>query len=149
KAQVRLAADKAALALAPTYEALGKLELAEKNYQATLAVNPANPAALNNLAGFYTRTGKSVKAEPILRKILMVETKAPKAMAASARRSLALILAARGDVGRFQDALKLLDENTKEGHNAADHLTRALVMASRPDKRPDAIQLLQNMPPGQ
>ena len=67
KAQAKLPADKAPLVLAPAYEVLGKLDLAEKQYQAALAVNPGDWVALRNLAGFWSRTGQAAKADPHLR----------------------------------------------------------------------------------
>jgi len=147
KAQVKLTGAKAALALAPAYEALGKLELAEKQYQAALAVNPVDPAGLRNLAAFLSRTGQAAKAEQVYLKILAAQTNAPKETVAWARRSLALNLAYRGEFRYFQEAQHRLEENVKElGETSDDQLTKALVLASRQDSRREAIQLLESLP---
>jgi cellulose synthase operon protein C len=145
-ARGKLSSALAPLALAPGYEALGKVELAETQYEAALAANPADPACWRNLAMFLSRTGQAAKAESCLRKTLEPKTNAPKETIAWARRNLALNLALRGDFQHFQEAQRLLVENASEQtENRDDQLTKALVLATRPDKRRDAIQMLERL----
>ncbi|HYV35442.1 MAG TPA: tetratricopeptide repeat protein [Gemmataceae bacterium] len=146
KAEAKLPPDKAALILAPANEALGKLELAEKHYLAALAGNANDAQGLRSLASFLSRTGKADRAEDTLRKLLEPRTNAPKDTAAWARRTLALTLSSRGGYPRFKEAQALLTQNRKEQPDQVeDQLATAIVLASQPAHRAEAIAALENL----
>jgi cellulose synthase operon protein C len=152
QAQAKLSPKQAPLALAPAYEALGKLDLAEKQYEALLTASPDDPLALRNLAAFMSRTGQLVRSEPILQKLLEPKTKAPKDATLWARTMLAVTLASRGGYQRFKDAERLLEENTEQrkkdkeqGPNSSDEFAKALVLATQPSQRKEAIKLCEKL----
>jgi exosortase len=139
-----LAADQAPLVLAPCYEALGQPALAEEQYRAALAARPHDPAVLRVVVLFYTRSAQPARAEPVLRALLDPATRAPQAVTAWARRGLAVALAVRGDYRHFQEALALLEDNGKEtGEAAANEQAQALVLATQPGRRREALRLLE------
>jgi cellulose synthase operon protein C len=148
-AKAKLPSEKAPLALAPCNEALGMLEQAEKNYQATVASNP-EPNGLRRLAAFYVRIGQSGKAQAALRQLLNPNLKAPANATVWARRTLALSLSAQGNMGAFKEAQQLLDENERESgqtrdDKVADQFARALVLAAQPTQRREAIRWLETL----
>jgi predicted Zn-dependent protease len=139
--------DKAPLVLGPAYEALGKLEPAQKQFEAAVTANPSDLTGLRNLVGFFGRTGQLPKAEPWLQKALDPKINTTKETRAWARRSLALNLANRGGYQLFTQAQAILEQNAKEqGRSLEDQLTSALVLATRSDKRREAIKLLESLP---
>jgi cellulose synthase operon protein C len=145
-AHANLPADLAPLALAPGFESLGKLEQAEIQYEAARAAKPNDPARLRILAAFFARTGQSAKTELVLRKLLDPAAKAPKDTVAWARRALAVTLAGRINFQRFKEAQKLLDENAQEhGETLDDQIVRAIVLATQPIHRREAIRLCETL----
>jgi hypothetical protein len=78
-----------------------------------------------------------------LRRLTDPNVRAPAELAARARRLLALHLA-KGP-GPLEAALALLDENVRAlGPNVDDDRARAVVLASRPDRRREALGLLRS-----
>jgi predicted Zn-dependent protease len=142
-ARAKLSKETLPLVLAAGYEALGRLEQAEEQY-AALAKASNDPATLPSVAAFYTRIGQPGRAEPLLRKLLDRRTRAPEATRAWARRTLALGLAATGSYRLFREAVALLDEN-KGGGPAEDRQTRALVLATQPAHRRQAMRLFEEL----
>jgi len=143
-AQRKLSKDQLAIALAPCHEALGRLKLAEEGYRAEVASQPANAQALRKLASFFLRHGNITKAEPHLERLLDGSAEAPDGTVAWARRKLALTLAARGDYQSFKRALTLIDQNP--GEAMVDRRTKALVLATQPSRRAEAIRLFEAIP---
>lgn len=149
-------ADRA-LTLAMGYEALGKFELAQEQYQQALKARPDDILVLRSVTGFYLRRGQLGQAEPILRQIIDGKVKGSMADQGWARRSLALALAAAGDYRRFPDALALvgltwdatgqIDEKPNHPTDSAEDEARAQVrvLARQPrrETRQKAIALLQ------
>jgi tetratricopeptide (TPR) repeat protein len=145
-AKARLPKDRLSAVLGPAYEALGRPEQAEEHYRADAAARPDDPVALSNAAGFYARVGQRDKAEPYLRQITEGRVKAPAAQVASARRSLAVLLAVGGSYQQFQEAQALLRQNAGEGaETPEDRQARALVLATRPASRREAIRLFEGL----
>ena len=72
----KLPAEKAPLALAPCYEALGKTDQTEEQYRKALAAKPEDVLLLRSLAAFYLRTGRLALAEPPLRQVIDRKVKA-------------------------------------------------------------------------
>jgi tetratricopeptide (TPR) repeat protein len=101
---------------------------------------------VQQVANFYARGGQLAKAEPLLRQLLDPKSAAAAPVRITARRALALALAG-GNYRRLREALALLDENGKEGSaTAADQQARALVYASHPGHRREAIRLFETLP---
>src|SRR5262249_43317986 len=107
-AQARLGAERAPLAVAQCYEALGRPDQARAWYQKALAAQPADVAVLRSAARFALRTRQLAEAESLLRKIVDRQVQASQADVAWARRNLAWALAAGGDWPRFAEALQLV-----------------------------------------
>jgi len=142
-AKAKLAKDKLPLVLAPAYEALGKLDLAEEQYKALADVLTDKNLAQLDLAAFYSRTGEKAKAETTLRKIL--DSKPPDNITRQARRSLALILAFGGNFKRLKEAQTLVDSN--EGNTPQDRRVKALLLAMQPLHRKEAIKQFEDLSP--
>ncbi len=134
------------IVLAPCYEVLGKLKEAEEYYQLVLESDPSDPQLLRNVAGFYGRKGSFVRAEPLLRKLLQPETKAPEATLQWARQTLALVLSKKGNYVQFKEALQLIEENRKQGQlGLKDRQARALILATHPAHQTEAIRSLNEL----
>jgi tetratricopeptide (TPR) repeat protein len=137
-------ADRLPLVLAAGYESLGKTKEAADHYQAYAAARPDDPQALRAVADFFTRTGDAAGAEPALRRLLALGPKVPDEAAAWARRALAVTLVAHGGYPRFREAIALLDQNAAKGRPTGDdERARALILATRPERRKEAIALLE------
>src|SRR5207237_5978789 len=104
KAKVKIPKDQLPLALAPCYEALGRVELADEQYRAALAAHPNDPSVLRAVSTFYARTGQAAKAVPVLRRLIDPQTQAPAATAAWGRRALAVSLPVMGNYQQFKEA---------------------------------------------
>jgi tetratricopeptide (TPR) repeat protein len=144
KARQRLSAAEAPLALAPCYEALGLPERAEEEYLRQLKLRPQDPLALRGAAGFFLRAAQPARAEPHLRALLAAG--APEATAAWARRALAIALAIQGGYPRFKQAQAVLDASATRD-SVADRQARALVLATQPARRRQAIALFEGLVP--
>jgi tetratricopeptide (TPR) repeat protein len=142
----RLPADRAALGLARCEEALGRPDRAAELYRKAAADRPGDFVALHALADFYRRNDEPAKAEPYLRKLIDRATRAPEEYVVRARRELAVDLAAAGAGARpVDEPLALLDRNAR-GRTAADDVARAFVLAMRPERRDEALRLLEEIP---
>jgi tetratricopeptide (TPR) repeat protein len=140
----RLPKDQAPIALVPCYEALKQPAEAAAQCQAALDARPGDPHVLHLVATFNLRYNETAKAESLLRKLTDPDIKAPPALAAEARRELALLVVQRGGQARLREALALVDENLKVGGGTVfDRRARGLVLATRPFHRKDAITLLE------
>jgi tetratricopeptide (TPR) repeat protein len=146
EAQRKLAADRAPLALAQCYEAVGRKDEAEKHYRAALAARPDAVAILRSLADFYLRTGQPDQAEPHLRRIIALRGEALEGDGPWARRNLAVVLALRGGQQQLQEALALVERNLRLTPGAVeDQRARALVFAMQPGRRREAIRLFEDL----
>ena len=141
-ARKALPADQAAGVLAVGLEALGRRNEAEEQYLIALKAQP-DAARLRDAAAFYLRGGDVKKAESLLHRLIDDEGRDDPAAAAWGRRSLALAWASTGDYKQSQAALDLLDENLRSRKTPEDERAKALVLASRPGGRPEAIQQLE------
>jgi tetratricopeptide (TPR) repeat protein len=108
KAGKALPPEKASLALAQCYEALGKPKEAGEKYEAAYKAHPDDVMVLRAVANYYLRLGDVSLAEPMLRKILNGEARDVSAGDRDwARHGLALVLANGTDFERFREALRL------------------------------------------
>jgi cellulose synthase operon protein C len=145
-AQKALPVEQGYLVLAVGYEAVGKTDFAAENYQAALKMRPNDLGLLRNAASFYSRNGQVGKAIELLRKVIEPGSGATEPIVAWARRTLALGLAGGGTFRQFQEAQDLLDKNTKQfGDTEEDRRTRALVLATQPKYRTEAIQQFEKL----
>jgi predicted Zn-dependent protease len=144
----RLPVDRAALGLARCEEALGRVEHAEAHYRKAVAARPRDFIALYALADFYRRADEPARAAPHLRTLIDPATRAQEEYVARARRALAIDLAAAAtDAAALDEALALLERNDRiRGRARADAVARAFVLASRPERRAQALHLLETLP---
>jgi pentatricopeptide repeat protein len=146
EAAKKLPPEVVAIAVAQCYEAIQKPQKAAAEYTAAVKKNPKDLSVLRNAASFHLRNGDAKGAEPYLRGIVHEETKAPLGDVAWARRGLALGLAASPDYRKTQEALSLLDENLKDNPDSSeDRRTKAMVLSYRPERRREAIALLEGI----
>src|SRR5205807_2118464 len=98
-----------------------------------------------DLASFYQKSGQPDKAEPLLREFLQHWEVSPE-QKAWARRGLALILGARKDYRRFQDALALLRQNRQASVDpVADQRVQAVLLSTHAKHRREAIRLFEDL----
>jgi tetratricopeptide (TPR) repeat protein len=145
QARQKLPAEIAPLALAQGYDALGRPEQAEKEFQAAVAARPHDPARLQELANYYQRSGHPEKAIPRLRKILAATDQVTSEVVKLTRRDLAVCLAADGGYQAFQEALHLLSQNLSSQHDRADVLAQGQVYATRAAYRKKAVECLERV----
>ncbi len=103
-----LKAKQVPLTLAQCHDALGRYDAAREQYQAALAARPDDPAVTRLAAGFELRWNRAKEAEPLLRALVEGKVKASDADVAWARRGLAMVLAAGGDVRQLPKALEMV-----------------------------------------
>jgi predicted Zn-dependent protease len=145
EAKRKLPSDRVALGLARCYEAFGDVNRAEAQYREALQARPADCVLLSAAAEFFRRTDQPRKAEPLLRQLIDPATQAPGDYRVRARRHLALLLAANATDADYQEALALVDQNSKSrGATVDDDRVRAVVLASRPGQRREAIRLFED-----
>src|SRR5207249_5474049 len=95
---------------------------------------------------FHLRFSDLKGAEAYLRKLLDPKTGSAADDLRWARRGLALRLAQSGDYPQFLEARRLMDETAQEGSETLeDQRTRALVLASHPHFRREALTLLESV----
>jgi tetratricopeptide (TPR) repeat protein len=145
EAERTLSRDKAALALAQCYEAVGRSDRAAELYQSALADNPKDVSLLRSVAMFHLRTGQLSRAQPHLRRIMALKDKAPDE-AAWAQLTLAFVLGVGGDLPRSQQALELVAQ-TSQAETREKQRVRAVVLAGRldPADRRQAIAILEDL----
>lgn len=96
-------------------EAIGKFDEAAREFQAIVAAKPNDIEALRAAADYFVRRGDGKTAEPLLIRLIDLQDKTP-GDKAWAKRTLAVILASRGDYFQSRKALALLgllDSNEK------------------------------------
>lgn len=146
EAQRQLPKDKAPLALAACYESLGRPQQADEQYRLLLTQQPTDLGVLFIAANYYSRAGQPAQAEPLLRKLIDPSLKAPETTITWARRALALTLAAQGNQARLQEAQALIEENRKrEGANLENRRVQAILLASQPGQRGQAIKACEDL----
>jgi tetratricopeptide (TPR) repeat protein len=159
RAGAKLPADKAPLALAQGHEALGHAEKAGQYYQTALQARPEDVLVLRSAAAYAVSRNRFADAAPLLRKIIACKGQTTEADGTWARHHLAVILAAQGDYGKFQEALALVGmklepsgdvterEQVVEEASADEQLARAHILALQPHQklRTRAIALLETL----
>lgn len=100
-------------------EAIGRLDAAERDYQAATTRDPHYSVALNNLASLWIREGRAAAARPLLDRAVQAD-----AGNIEAQGNLALLLLTGGDAAA-----------------AVDHLVAAVTI--RPDRAAGMVQLAE------
>ena len=140
--------DKQPLELANIYEAVDDIDKAEKYYRSTVALDPNNADLRISIAEFFNRIRKPQEAEPHLRHVLAEESTATTAEKATARRALALALAANGEYPKSQSALRLVEKNlAQEIQTTSDLRLKALLLArqSSREHRRQALHIYRQL----
>ena len=160
----KIPAEKAAIALGPCYEILGRADEAAAQYQQILAQGGNDPRVLRQVAEFCLRTNKPLEAEKHLKRILSPEVSAKPQDIAWARRTMAGILRAGrlcqlaegGGTGRLEPGRGRRDgrlaahpaqKNPAGGPAAEDLQAQAMLLAGFPQraKRKAAIEALEKV----
>jgi cellulose synthase operon protein C len=154
EAQAALPKEKAPLALARCYAAVGRVDQADAFYRDALKAAPDDVATLRSAANFAIGLGRLSDAEPHLRRLITLRSRTP-ADADWARRILALLLAARGGRQQSLDALELLGLAKSSGEGPTVGVTepldelraRARVLAMQHDRprRREAIRIAEEI----
>ena len=152
RARAALPADRAALALARCYAAVGDVERAEEKFAVAIANAPNDPTPLRAAAVSALAGGRPERAEEYLDRLDRLGPEAP-ADAAWARRTLALVLAASGDPSKRREALERLGlgaggaASGAGGPSVEDLRAQAQTLALQVDagSNRQAIQLLERI----
>lgn len=146
EARLKLPPDEAPRALALCFEAINRMDQAEEQHRAILAARSNETSDLQMAAEYYFRVGQRQKAEQYLRQILDLGDKVSAQDAAGARRTLALVLVSQGGYQRSVDALALIDKNIETNIGTlADERLKAVLLARRPERRKEAVKLLEGL----
>ncbi|HKB42183.1 MAG TPA: tetratricopeptide repeat protein, partial [Gemmataceae bacterium] len=142
QAESALPNDVKAMALARCFEVLGQAEQARQLYQEALQARPDDMPTIQAVVNFHIRGGRLSDAEPLLNKVFQGKYKEGKTWA---RRGLALVQAARGDLQHFGEALAFVGlrydaregqvvevEAPADGVSVDDRRVQAQVLATQP-----------------
>jgi tetratricopeptide (TPR) repeat protein len=144
QAQERLSKAQLPLVVAQAQESLGRWDQAEHSYVLAVAAQPDDFRTVQRIAQFYVQSEHGQRAKPYLYHLLGPRVAAPPETLTWARRELALVLAAEGPEDRVADAMALLERNRADvGDTVEDERARALVLATQPSRRQEAIHLLE------
>lgn len=148
QAEKQISPQRAPRALAEAQETLGRLEESESRYKAALQSAPEDISLLRGLTESYLRQRRFQDATPLLARIM----RAPESMSADDRlwyrRSMSLVLAARGDQASVKKALAHIEENlATDPKSINDQRAKALLLALLPDResRQEAAKLLESL----
>jgi tetratricopeptide (TPR) repeat protein len=135
--------DRPELLWAQCYRVVGDLRQAEACYGEALKRWPDDIAVRTAAIAFYEQTGRRGAAEESLRHVRKLDP-----ALGWATRKLALLLAGRkGDVGAWDEALRLVGPTARDGDTPDDRLARARVYAASADlkHRRQAIAILEEL----
>lgn len=135
--------DRPELLWAQCYRVVGDQRQAEACYREALKRWPDDVAVRTAAIAFYEQTGRRAEAEESLRHVHKLDP-----ALGWATRKLAVLLAARsGDVGAWDEALKLVGPTARNDDTPDDRLARARVYAASadPKHRRQAIAILEEL----
>lgn len=146
--QAQLGDAERAFVLAQGYELLGEDEQARAQYGTAVKAAPDSVAIAARWAGFLSRRDPSQAEAALVRLMELAGQRAStRALADSARRGLATLLAARGGEDDFEKATKLLQQTGDDQRvTELDQRLQAVLLVQR--KNPDlarAQQLLEDL----
>ena len=146
QAEIALEESKAAispeevfLAAGRSYEILGKIDLARKNYQSGVDESPADLGRVRELADFLIRSSITNEAEVILRGMLESargDDKESLGHQAWAQRKLAGVLMMEGGSAKLNESLTIIDRNLTSSNQGTveDLRLKASILASGPNE---------------
>jgi cellulose synthase operon protein C len=155
---VKVPPDRAPLAMAQCYEAMGFLTKASPYFEEAVRKQPDDVITVRAAARFYLQAGRLDVASGLLQRIIDRKlASASEQDVAWARHGLAVMLAASTDYRSFQRALRLVEMRLDESgvlrdaarasgpHDTDDELARARVLATQPQRqfREKAIELFE------
>ncbi len=149
RAEAELPDNRAALALARCYAAVGDLDRAEKTFEAAIADAPRDPSPLRAASAYALANGRVDRAEDYLERLGRLDAEAPED-ASWARRTLPLVLAASGDPSKRREALRRLGDGDgvgAVGRSIDDLRARAQTLALQVDSasKRQAVRLLERI----
>ena len=141
----RLTSAQALYVLPYCEELTGHPEAVHHHFDAALAAADTPGMMLRAAADFYLRHSQFARAMPHLRRLLEIQTAAATADVQWARRQLAIGLALSGSYASYEEALSLLQQNSRDtdGATIEDQRARAVVLGQQPSSRAAAIALLE------
>jgi tetratricopeptide (TPR) repeat protein len=148
QARKQVAAKWRPLMLAKCYELVGKLELAEREYQTVLGADPRRSDVSWRLVRFYLRGGRLDDARALLETLIDPQNKTPIRILLQARRALSTLLVLNGPYSAYKRATTLIEANLKtEPGNTQDLLAQAKLLQTRPNRRlrRQAILILEDL----
>jgi tetratricopeptide (TPR) repeat protein len=145
KAEKALKGGRHALALMACQEAVGQDSQAEKSASAAVRAQPGKPEVLAEVAAFHARKGRTDQAEQLCRQVLQPGSGAKDAVVLAARRMLAVLLGHKGGYRAYLEGLALIEMNLAGGNAAEDRRIKALLLATQPAQRAEAIRLFESL----
>ncbi len=126
------------------------MEKAQAEYEAAAKASPQSSHVLRQVAAFYLRRAKLDLAEPLLQKIIALETPETLTDVCWARHSLADVLMSRGDFDfdHLCQAMALIEKNLHSKAASTDDKrakVRLLIADPRKEKIGEAIQAMEDL----
>src|ERR1019366_9145010 len=135
--------DRRPLTLARCYDVLHLSDQAAKAFEDVLQARPNDFIVLAFAADFYRRADQPHQAQKLYEQLLDPSLAAPAEYVVTARRNLAILLAAGGSADR-QKALALLSANTtSRGDTIADERIRLFIQGQDPQFRFESLNRFQ------
>ena len=147
-ARQKLQFDAHPAVAAQCYAAMNHVDQAVREYQKALAKAPRDLQLVHELAETLLQHQRFAEAEPLLEQLVSGRDDQSPIDQSWACRSLAVVLASKGEYPDFLRAKRLLDRNSARGNvTSADQRARAAVLAARPtrENRAEAIRILQDL----
>ncbi len=142
----KVTVEKQPYLLAQCYQALADREQAEKNYLQAAADHPMDQQIRESLVRFYQYSGQAEKAKPLLEKMLQTNLESKEPIQVWVRRNLAMAVGFKGNAEQQREALRLVEANLKFLPNSLeDQLVKGIILATQPDRRREAISLLEGI----
>jgi tetratricopeptide (TPR) repeat protein len=139
-----LAADRSAATLGQCLALVGETQQAKALFRAAVIAHPNDPTTLRPAAGFFVDQRQYDEAQPLLAKLADPKTGASAAVVAWANRIRGLMGLAAGRTAGIDQALELVEQNLKTNpYEVADRRLRAILLAKRTSRRPEAIRQLE------
>jgi tetratricopeptide (TPR) repeat protein len=140
-----LPAERSTITLAECAWIVGDLGQAEALIQRALEAKPSDPVALRLAAGVSLKQDRSAKVAEYLDRLDQVPDLSPGEKAWANRTRVALLLSS----GRSADqdrALGLVEQNLRDDPaSIVDRQLKATILAIRPNRRPEAVQILEQL----
>jgi tetratricopeptide (TPR) repeat protein/VanZ family protein len=135
--------------LARSYALLGDLQQATVIYEQELKIAPDSFEILQGLSNLYLENGHAKRAQPLLERILDMESLIPESQLHATRRKLAIVLASQDSFAQFKQSMELLEKNRRHDGSfvVADRRAMANVLATSSDRADwqEAVTTLEHL----